>query len=125
MRKLRRAIVSAAACVGFTVASLSTLAAPAAAAPPGDCPWPRVCLYNSAWVRTGAFQDVTSGWQNIPPGSPSYGAYYTYNSRNDDVAYYRFTNGQVGCVEPHRTANLRLIGIVNGIRISSEARCFT
>lgn len=124
MSRLKRAVAWAAACVGLTAASLFVVAAPASAAPPGDCPWPRVCLYNSGWVRTGAYQDITSGWQNISSSSSAYGAYYTYNSRNDDVAYFRFTNGRVGCVEPRRTANLRGIGIVNGIRISSEARCF-
>jgi hypothetical protein len=121
MKKIR---FLACAATGLAALVLPATATPAAAAPPGDCPWPRVCLYNSAWVRTGAFQDITSGWQNIPPGSPSYGAYYTYNSRHDDVAYFRFTNGVVGCVEPGRTASLRPLGIVNGIRISSEARCF-
>lgn len=123
MNSLRRKAIWAVTGTAMVAGALATMVTPAAAAPPGDCPYPRVCLYNSAWVRTGAFQDVTSGWQNIPAGSPSYGAKYTYNSRNDDVAYFRYTNGRVGCVEPHRTADLRALGIVNGIRISSEAHC--
>ncbi len=109
--------IVAAVSAGLAAAVLAA-PAPAAAAPPGDCPYPFVCIYTSSWVRTGAWQDVTSGWQTVR-SAPR----YAYNSRNDDVAYFR-GSVTVGCIEPHRTGDLRNIGTVTGIRISSEARCF-
>lgn len=109
--------ISTAVAVGLAAAVLAA-PAPAAAAPPGDCPWPRVCIYNSSWVRTGAFQDITPDFQTIL-SAPR----FAYNSRHDDVAYFRGTLN-IGCVEPGRTADLRNLGTVTGIRISSESRCF-
>ncbi|MBL1080152.1 hypothetical protein JK358_37735 [Nocardia sp. 2] len=96
--------------------ALTPLAAPAQAAR-GDCPWPYVCTYNGGGVKTGAWQDVTSGWQWMSARTGS-----VYNSRHDDVVYLLDTNGTVGCVEPGRTGDLPTP--VVGLRISWEARCF-
>src|SRR5438128_2463217 len=99
----KKLITAAAVATALAGAPLLS-AAPAQAAP--DCPYPNVCFYDSSGHRTGEFTDVTSDWQNIPPGSPSHGARLAYNTRHDDVAYLRFTGGKQLCLPPGEVFDL-------------------
>lgn len=87
------------------------------------CTYPYVCLYNANDQKVEQYRVVTSGWQSFSRTD----VYYGVNTRNDDVAYIRYTNGTVACL-PAGTAstvwNLRAHGVPNGIRIDSSSVCF-
>jgi len=128
MTKMRKTLIAAAAVVLGTMGSL-VAQSPASASYLG-CDWPRVCFYLTqadlnANRPTASFQDVTTGWQNL--GSRSFGAFFVYNSRNDDVAYLHSTNGTVHCLEPLNGVNpshpANGWGTVDKIRISWSATC--
>ncbi|RDI48207.1 hypothetical protein DFR68_10836 [Nocardia mexicana] len=105
---------------------MAVASAPVIAAAPAqaalECPYPNVCFYDDSGRRTGEFNDVTSEWQNIPPGAASHGARLAYNTRNDDVAYLRFEGGKQLCLPPGQVFDLSN-GTLNGIRIAKSAKC--
>ena len=88
------------------------------------CAYPYVCLYTSSQAKVGQFQDVTSGYQNFSRTD----IWYAKNTRNDDVAYFRYNDGSIGCIGPNSEVNLRggsFAGkIPTGIRIDSSSVCF-
>lgn len=123
---LRKKLSAAAITVTLSTLGAVAVASPASAASAYGCNWPRVCFYltTSSWnnsAPTAAFQDVTSSYQNL--GSRSRGSYAVYNSRNDDGALLRFTNGSTFCVWPNEAWGLQGIGTVDGIRIMDSEHC--
>ncbi|MEU6106855.1 hypothetical protein ACWEJ7_21300 [Streptomyces albidoflavus] len=116
---LRRTVWALSAAVGLLAASAGT----AAAAPAADtCPYPYVCLFKDG-VRIGQFQDVTSGYQNLPsrPTGTESSKIHVVNTRNDDVAYIRWSGGSTACLPPKY--DTYFTGTLTGIRISSSATC--
>jgi len=125
-------LAAAVAAVGVVVA-----AEPAAAAG-AVCPYPYVCFYSGhvgegPSTINGKFKVVTSGFQSIT-GSSRYSDSIV-NTRHDDVAYVRFTDGKVICLPPadyfggvwypsyYDTDNDAPQRYINGVRISSSSTC--
>lgn len=105
-----------------TAASAST-SAPASApvrAAADTCSYPYVCLFKNG-TRIGQFQDVTSGFQDLP-SRPSGPNLVVQNTRNEDVAYIRRANGITTCLPP-RTSIGVVSGTLTGIRIDSRSTC--
>ncbi|MFI2671626.1 hypothetical protein ACWHAO_21155 [Streptomyces albidoflavus] len=118
---LRRTVWAAGAVAGLLAASVGPAAA--APAPAADtCPYPYVCLFKNG-VRIGQFQDVTTGYQALPsrPTGTAASPLHVINTRNDDVAYLRWSTGSTVCLPP-KTEN-PVIGTLTDIRISSSATC--
>ncbi len=84
------------------------------------CSYPYVCLFKNG-VKIGQFKDVTSTWQNLP-SRPSGPNLVVQNTRNDDVAYIRWSGGSTACIPPKRSFTVSS-GTLTGIRISSAATC--
>ncbi|ESP98912.1 Hypothetical protein B591_12168 [Streptomyces sp. GBA 94-10 4N24] len=101
-----------------TAASASTSAPVRAAA--DTCSYPYVCLFKNG-TRIGQFQDVTSGFQNLP-SRPSGPNLVVQNTRNDDVAYIRWSGGTVTCIPPKQSFTVSG-GTLTGIRIDSRSTC--
>lgn len=103
-------------------AGLVTSAASAAeAAVPGDCPYPYVCFYDTKGKKTGQFRDITSQYQTV--GASAY-ASRIYNSRKDDGARIRYSDGYTRCVKPGESSGVsRGHTKLTGIRISSSPTC--
>lgn len=123
---LKRIAVSAVVVASALVAAVFASAVPAQATSANGCTYPRVCFYKTStnWENndpTAAYQDITSGYQTL--GSNSAGSYYVYNTRNDDVAYIRFSGGAVRCILPNHGIAAGEDGYANGIRISSSSTC--
>jgi hypothetical protein len=124
MRGMATVLAGAALCAG----SLALAAAPADAAPRTplpyyNCGYPYVCLYNSTVDIVVKFRDVTSGWQSFDGTN----VYYGLNTRKDDVAYIRYTDGGEGCLpagDPMALYDIREYGVPNGIRIDTSAVCW-
>ncbi|GAA0897932.1 hypothetical protein GCM10009574_078500 [Streptomyces asiaticus] len=114
-------------CAGLlSAAAVLTTGGPAQAAALG-CDYPKVCFYTASKTKVGQFQDVTSGWQSFSRTD----IYYAVNTRNDDVAYIRYSNGQTSCLgegQPNTIWDLRsLYGAnvyPNGVRISTSSDCY-
>ncbi|BDH70247.1 hypothetical protein MTP06_36960 [Streptomyces sp. PLM4] len=105
-----------------TAASAST-SAPASApvrAAADTCSYPYVCLFKNG-TRIGQFQDVTSGFQDLP-SRPSGPNLVVQNTRNDDVAYIRRANGITTCLPPKTSIGI-VSGTLTGIRIDSRSTC--
>lgn len=100
-----------------TAASAST-SAPVRAA--DTCSHPYVCLFKNG-TKIGQFQDVTSGFQNLP-SRPSGPNLVVRNTRNDDVAYIRRANGITTCLPPKTGIGI-VSGTLTGIRIDSRSTC--
>lgn len=117
-----RSIVTAAV-VGLL--AFTTLAAPASAGSFKGCPYPNVCFYKSKTANwdvnrpSAKYKDVTSSWQKL---SRSKGSYAAWNTRNDDIAYFHFTNGRSYCLPPN-TGLLFNSWVVDAIRIDSASTC--
>ncbi|MFG3698696.1 hypothetical protein ACGF5C_12375 [Micromonospora sp. NPDC047620] len=123
---LKRVVASAAVVASSLVAGALAVPVAAQASTRYGCTYPRVCFYltPSDWTAqrpTAAYQDVTSTWQTL--GSSSRGSAYAFNSRNDDVAYFHFTNGRQVCLRPDSPLYLSQYGTVDKIRISSSSTC--
>ena len=123
MRKelLRKAGLAASGAI-FCGAAVTVAAAPAQAAALG-CTYPYVCLYNSSDVKVEQYKVITSDYQSFKRTD----VYYGVNTRNDDVAYIRYTNGNVACIpagQSNTVWDLRYWGTPNGIRISSDPTCW-
>ncbi|MFB8414784.1 hypothetical protein ACFC63_04600 [Streptomyces albidoflavus] len=103
--------------VAQTAASASG-SAPVRAA--DTCSYPYVCLFKNG-TRIGQFQDVTSGFQNLP-SRPSGPNLVVQNTRNDDVAYIRWSGGGTACIPPKQSFNVSG-GTLTGIRIDSRSTC--
>ncbi|CAI4170661.1 hypothetical protein CCOS2040_18465 [Streptomyces albidoflavus] len=99
-------------------ASASTPAPVRAAA--DTCSYPYVCLFKNG-TRIGQFQDVTSGFQDLP-SRPSGPNLVVQNTRNDDVAYIRRANGITTCLPPKTSIGI-VSGTLTGIRIDSRSTC--
>ncbi|MFF9346291.1 hypothetical protein [Streptomyces sp. NPDC014734] len=84
------------------------------------CAYPYVCLFKNG-VKIGQFQDVTSTWQNLP-SKPSGPGLVVQNTRNDDVAHIRWSDGATTCIPPKSSFGVTG-GTLTGIRISSAATC--
>ncbi|EFE71815.1 hypothetical protein [Streptomyces viridosporus] len=129
-RTVKRVGWAAAVATGLLATSVGTAVAtptvPTAAASPAQatasCAYPYVCLFKNG-VKIGQFQDVTSGYQNLPsrPVGTSSSPIVVTNTRHDDVAYIRFSTGTTVCLPPEYTTSLT--GTLTGIRISSSATC--
>lgn len=122
----KRFIAAGAVIASSMIAGTLMIQTPAQAVTRYGCTYPRVCFYLTPadWTAqrpTAAYQDVTTGWQNLGPRSR--GAAYAFNSRNDDIALFHFTNGNVRCVNPDSPIFLSLYGTVDKIRISSAGSC--
>ncbi|MBW1602595.1 hypothetical protein JJV70_10855 [Streptomyces sp. JJ66] len=117
-KAIRRA-AGAAGALALAAGLSGATVAPAQAAPSG-CPYPYVCFYDGPYVL-GKYKDVTSYYQSV---SRSAKATTVYNTRNDDVAYIRLSNGNVACVGPKQRLALNPFNIrVTGIKISWSATC--
>lgn len=119
--RIRHAAASAGLVLAVSTGSLAVLASPAAAAL-GNCAYPYVCVYDGAGNKLGQFRDFTSYFQGL--SNPN--IRQAYNTRNDDVAYFRYPNGQLSCIEPRRQASVYISGYggaPNGIRITTNATC--
>ncbi|WP_438453264.1 hypothetical protein [Streptomyces asiaticus] len=106
---------------GTATAQTSSPDTRAATAAPA-CPYPYVCIYKDD-ARIGMFQDVTSTWQNLPsrPTGPNL---HVVNTRKDDVAYIRQSDGTITCIAPNSSFGFPYSQpALTGIRISSEATC--
>ncbi len=101
-----------------TAASASAPAPVRAAA--DTCSYPYVCLFKNG-TRIGQFQDVTSGFQDLP-SRPSGPNLVVQNTRNDDVAYIRRANGITTCLPPKTSIGI-VSGTLTGIRIDSRSTC--
>jgi hypothetical protein len=100
----RQLLVRSLVTVAVATGAAFVPAGPAAAVTNYGCVYPRVCFYLTtddfiARRPTAAYQDVTSYDQ--PLGPRSYGSRWMYNSRNDDGALIRYTNGEWTCVQPN------------------------
>jgi hypothetical protein len=96
-------------------------ASDAVAAGKWGCEYPYVCLYDVNANMVEKYKVITSGWQTFSRRD----IYYAVNTRNDDIAYIRFTNGKVFCLpagNPDRYYYLDQ-GTPNAIRISSSSTC--
>ncbi|MFF7328232.1 hypothetical protein [[Kitasatospora] papulosa] len=122
--------IAAAAAVGAVFTGTALAVAPTASATSyNGCEYPRVCFYQTQpdWtigMPDAAYQDVTSYYQNL--SSRAYGADWVYNSRNDDRAKLRFTNGgqtYYKCIPPNGTIQFSSASTVTGIRIDTAAAC--
>lgn len=120
MKNLRRKLSVAASAVALSGAVVMTGASGAEAAAWG-CAYPYVCTYDYNGNMIEDYKAVTSGFQTIS----STNVYHAVNSRNDDVAYIRHTNGLIACLpagHPERVYKLYSY-VPNGIRIDSSASC--
>jgi hypothetical protein len=114
--------------MALSAGSLALAAAPADAAPKTplpyyNCAYPYVCLYNDTMDIVLRYRDVTTGWQAFNGAN----VYYALNTRNDDVAYIRYTDGSEGCLpagDPMAVYDIREYGVPNGIRIDTSAVCW-
>lgn len=121
-RRISRKLALTGAAATVFGATLVVTSAPAYAGGLG-CNYPSACLYNASEAKIGDFKVVTSGYQTLY----STNVYYGVNTRNDDVVYIRYTNGDEACMgsgNPNLVWNLRAFGVPNGIRISSESVCW-
>ncbi|MEW2067470.1 hypothetical protein [Streptomyces sp. NPDC007346] len=117
---LTRTYAAAAGALALAAGLVTASATDAEAAVPA-CPYPYVCFYDSKGAKTGQFQDVTSGYQSV--GSSS-GAARVYNTRNDDVAHIRYSDGYVRCIKPKQNVGIsRASTKITGIKISWSASC--
>ncbi len=120
---MRNTVVRKAAGIAGTLALAAGLGAATttpAQASPSTCPYPYVCFYENGH-KLGQFQDVTSHFQTL---TTSQRATSVYNSRNDDVAYIRLSNGGTVCVPPKKTLALSpYVARATGIRISWSSTC--
>jgi hypothetical protein len=122
-----KSTVAAFLTIAATTAAACVISAPAASAGTANgCVYPRVCFYltQADWNAkrpTASYQDITSGFQTL--GSNSRGAYAVWNSRNDDGALLRYSNGSTYCLPPNRgDADIRG-DIYTGIRIMNSPSC--
>ncbi|WP_149179301.1 hypothetical protein [Streptomyces sp. TRM49041] len=125
MSRSRNRLIGVGAAVAMAGGAMLTAAPTASADSAYGCSWPYVCFYKtkSDWDArkpTASFKDITSYYQKL--GSRSHGAYAIYNSRNDDGASIRYTNGSTLCLKPN---NWRLNNswTANGIKIMNSASC--
>ncbi|RZD87051.1 hypothetical protein C0Q63_12525 [Streptomyces albidoflavus] len=112
---------------GVSVAAQTSASASASASAPAPvraaadtCSYPYVCLFKNG-TRIGQFQDVTSGFQDLP-SRPSGPNLVVQNTRNDDVAYIRRANGITTCLPPKTSIGI-VSGTLTGIRIDSRSTC--
>lgn len=85
-----------------------------------SCPYPYVCFYKNG-TRTGSFQDVTSSYQNLVA---SRAADEVYNTRDDDVAWLRWSDGVHTCIPPNGWYALATSPYyVTGVKIRPESNC--
>ncbi|MBO1287176.1 hypothetical protein J3368_24220 [Streptomyces sampsonii] len=112
---------------GVSVAAQTAASASASAPTPAPvraaadtCSYPYVCLFKNG-TRIGQFQDVTSGFQDLP-SRPSGPNLVVQNTRNDDVAYIRRANGITTCLPPKTSIGI-VSGTLTGIRIDSRSTC--
>jgi hypothetical protein len=126
---MARKLGTIAAGAALSGGALAVAAAPAHATPRTpvpyyNCTYPYVCLYNDVVDTVLKYRDITPGWQSFTRTD----VYYGLNTRNDDVAYIRYTNGKSACIpsgDPMALYDLREYGVPNGIRIDSSAVCPT
>lgn len=116
----------ATACTAL-VATISATT-PAAANTAYGCGYPQVCFYKTqadwnARTWTAAYKDVTSYYQTL--GSNSAGSFAVYNSRNDDGASLKFSDGHTTCIHPNEYATglPSMDGYVTGIKIMDSPYC--
>src|SRR5262245_12475889 len=91
MRAWARSVMAGVLGAAAAVAAVT----PAEAAAIYPCSYPYVCLYNSnssTWAER--YQVVTSGFQSFNRRD----IIAVRNTRHDDVAFIRYTNGRVWCV---------------------------
>ncbi|WP_242588150.1 hypothetical protein [Streptomyces albidoflavus] len=114
---------------GVSVAAQTSASASASASATASAPvraaadtrsYPYVCLFKNG-TRIGQFQDVTSGFQDLP-SRPSGPNLVVQNTRNDDVAYIRRANGITTCLPPKTSIGI-VSGTLTGIRIDSRSTC--
>jgi len=123
MARKAGAMAAVAAMAGGTLALAagSASAAPRTPVPYYNCTYPYVCLYNDTVDIVARYRDVTSGFQSVPSN-----VYYGLNTRNDDIAFIRYTDGSQACLpsgDPMALYYLREFGTPNGIRIDSRPDC--
>ncbi|WP_255953090.1 hypothetical protein [Streptomyces odontomachi] len=126
IRNLRASLGTVAGAGLLAGAVVMTTGAPAQAAALG-CTYPYVCLYNASQTKVGQFQDVTTDWQSFTRTD----VYYAVNTRNDDVAYFRYSNGLTNCVAEGKANTIWDLRSTygpdvppNGIRIATESDCY-
>jgi hypothetical protein len=124
----RRAALTLAMLASAVLAGAFAAASPAQADSYAGCVYPRVCFYKtlSDYANdnpSAGYQDVTSSFQTL--GSRSRGAQVVYNTRNDDVALLRYSDGYVACLPMNRgwSQAINPIGTVTGIRILRVDTC--
>ncbi|MCW2865607.1 MAG: hypothetical protein JWP48_7315 [Actinoallomurus sp.] len=124
-RKLGTTLAVAALSGGaVAVAAAPAHAAPRTPVPYYNCTYPYVCLYNQVVDTVLKYRDFTTGWQSFSRTD----VYFAVNTRNDDTAYIRYTNGDTACIpsgNPRAIYDLREFGTPNGIRIDTNPNCPT
>lgn len=106
--------------------AFATLAAtPASAGTYKGCPYPNVCFYKSKTTNwdvnkpSAKYKDITTTWQRL---TRSKGSYAAWNTRNDDIAFFHFTNGKTWCLTPN-TGLIFNSWVVDAILIESASTC--
>ncbi|MET8542274.1 hypothetical protein ABZW03_16680 [Kitasatospora sp. NPDC004799] len=125
---LKTRIVAAATSLTALGAVIAT-APSASASSYNGCAYPEVCFYQNitrwnAGSPNARYQDITSGYQSL--STAARGANYVYNTRNDDVAWLRYTwAGETlyTCLPPNSKDFFDSEEVLTGIRISSASSC--
>ncbi|EFE79166.1 hypothetical protein K7395_01955 [Streptomyces filamentosus] len=121
MKSWVRKCVGASGALAAAVA-LSVVYAPSAQADSAyGCNYPEVCVYSDTSVNStivGRFKVVTSYWQYLDNPNTEYSI---VNTRNDDVAHVKNSNGTVSCIKPNgsMSSGQRIVAI----RIDSSPTC--
>ncbi|MEU6619714.1 hypothetical protein ABZ926_02810 [Streptomyces litmocidini] len=124
----KRIAAVAVSLTAFT-STVLVLAPGASAGSWNGCAYPQVCFYQNidrwnAGNPDARYQDITSGYQNL--STAARGANYVYNTRNDDVAWLRYTEyGQTyyTCLAPNSMDHFDAEETLTGIKISSASHC--
>jgi hypothetical protein len=124
--RTRRLVAAAIAYLAGSATAVVVTPTPAQADSAHGCAYPYVCFYRTrgdfdAGLWAARYRDITKIFQNLGPNAR--GADVIWNTRNDDVAYLRFDKGvRIRCLPPN-SGDAGAVGIVDGIRISSAAKC--
>ncbi|MBT2449916.1 hypothetical protein J7F03_23140 [Streptomyces sp. ISL-43] len=105
----------------LAIAGAGLVVAPAAQADGLGCGDNAVCFYKGYSTWTGAFHDVTSGYQTLVG---SKGADKAWSNRGSGGTLLHFTNGKTICLKAGQLReDLKSIGTVDKVRLTNSAGC--
>ena len=116
-------VVAVASVATMSIGATQLVSSTPALAALGNCAYPYVCVYSSNGTKVGQYRDITANFQLFSRTDVT----QAKNTRNDDVAYFTYQNGQTSCVENNRESTNLLVGVygyVRGIRISDSDTCY-